>query len=176
MTEENFQKNAAAFLRNALPKDLPWTAVESSNRGARDGARQKRKGVRAGWMDFQLLLPPFATYLGLECKAKDGSPSASQKEMGAFIAQAGGFWFPVKTLGDIEHILRAFQLPLSSRSMETPRPHLVKLVNAANIRSISDLVGSYYSTQDTDSGANFKWPDGAFETPAKPNHNSKQES
>ena len=142
MSEEDFQKSAARYLRRAMPANIPWTAIEPAGRGARDGARQKAKGVNPGWMDLQFILPPFGTYLGLECKSKTGSPSASQKETGGLISQCGGFWFPVKTLGDIEYVLREFGVGLKARTMEQPRPHLVRLVQASNVGWFRDLVES----------------------------------
>ena len=140
MSEEDLQKLCAQYLRRALPKDIAWTAVESSGRGGRDGARQKAKGVNAGWMDLQFILPPFGTYLGIELKSKTGSPSKEQKDMGAKIVAAGGFWFPAKSLGDVEYILRSFGVALTSRTLEPPRPHLVKLIQASNLSWFAEMV------------------------------------
>lgn len=139
LSEDDLQISVAGFLSVAMPKGIAWTAVESSNRGAIQGAKMKAKGVRAGFMDLQFILAPFGTYLGIELKAKGGSPSKSQKAMGGLISDSGGFWFPAKSLGDVEYILRAFGVQLKSRSMELPRPHLVKLVDAA-VESLGDII------------------------------------
>lgn len=142
VSEEAIQKTMAQYLRRAMPEHIPWTAIEPAGRGARDGARQKAKGVNAGWMDFQFILPTFGTYLGLEVKSKNGSPSQSQKENGALIEACGGFWFPVKSLGDVEYVLRCAGVSLSLRSLEKPRPHLVKLVEGSALHSIRPFVES----------------------------------
>lgn len=139
-SEDAFQIAASRHLRAIVPARFPWTAVEPAGVGVRAGKRRKAKGVNPGWMDIQFALPPFGTYLGLELKAEGGSPSASQKETGALITAAGGFWFPVKTLGDIDFVLRSFGIIDGTPSMESPRPHLVKLVQAANLGWFRDLV------------------------------------
>lgn len=126
--EEITQRGIAAYLDQAMPPDYLWTAIEAAGRGGRDGKRQQLKGVKPGWMDLQFLLPPFGTYLGIEVKSKTGSPSPSQKENGERIVAVGGYWFPAKTCGDVEYVLRAFGVPLRARSLEKPRPHLVRLI------------------------------------------------
>jgi len=131
--EEGLQIRSAIYLRANMPPEIPWTAIEPAGRGPRDGARQKAKGVNPGFMDYQFLLPPFGTYLGLEGKSKTGSPSESQKETGGLIDRVGGYWFPFKTLGDLEYVLRSFGVALRTRTLEKPRPHLVKLVQATDL-------------------------------------------
>ena len=69
--EEILQKNIATELRLNMPSDIPWTAVESSGRGPRDGARQRDKGVNKSWADLQFIIPPFGTYLGIELKTEE---------------------------------------------------------------------------------------------------------
>jgi hypothetical protein len=134
MSEEALQRTVAANLRLAMPAGIPWTAIEPAGRGPRDGARQKKKGVNPGWADLQFILPPFGSYLGIELKAKDGSPQGNQKAFRDAVRAMGGDWFVAKSWGDVFYILRHFGVDVKRITpIEKPRPHLVKQIEAREI-------------------------------------------
>jgi hypothetical protein len=55
MSEHVLQIAVAEYLDRALPPDAFWTSIDSAGRGARDGARMKRRGVRKGIPDILIL-------------------------------------------------------------------------------------------------------------------------
>ena len=114
--EEILQKSIAVELRLNLPKDIPWTAVESSGRGPRDGARQRDKGVNKSWADLQFILPPFGTYLGIEIKTEENPGSSKtyqskgQKQFEADIKAVGGYYHVARSMAEVWSILAAYNI------------------------------------------------------------------
>lgn len=113
--EEILQKSIAAELRLNMPKDIPWTAVESSGRGPRDGARQRDKGVNKSWADLQFVIPPLGTYLGIELKTEENPVTGSsktyqdkgQKQFEADIKAVGGYYHVARSMAEVWGILAA---------------------------------------------------------------------
>lgn len=110
--EEELQKDIAKYLRDNLSPDIFWTAIESSGRGLRDGARQKAKGVRKGPGDFLFLLREHV-WIELKrpscrvCKRQKGRQSEEQKTFEGAVIEAGGHYHIAHSLAEVLGILKA---------------------------------------------------------------------
>lgn len=124
--EEEFHIAVAAYLRHALPPDIPWTTIahgaylgdgmKTFKTGKKIPIRVlraqkfKRLGVENGWPDILIFkpAPPFLIrVIGLELKSKWGVLSDDQKRVHAQIRVAGGMVYVPRTLDEIEGHLRA---------------------------------------------------------------------
>ncbi len=84
---------------NAVP-GLVWTHVANERRTTpREGAFLKRMGLRAGWADFTLLIPPSLTWDGphidiafLELKRPGGRLSVAQEQFRDDVTAIGCLW------------------------------------------------------------------------------------
>lgn len=82
---------------NAVP-GLVWTHVANERRTTpREGAFLKRMGLRAGWADFTLLIPPSLTWDGphiafLELKRPGGRLSVAQEQFRDDVTRIGCLW------------------------------------------------------------------------------------
>lgn len=119
-SEEELQVNIAAYLRVAMPANVPWTAVEGTRKDRRDGGKQKRKGVNSGWADLQFfpgefieieLKRPAVAHIG----QRAGTQSPVQKEHQAAIEANGGFYYLAYSGHEVEGILRGHGIALKSR-------------------------------------------------------------
>ena len=121
-SEENLQCAVAEYLHSAMPSDIPWTAIETSGRGAKDGARQRAKGVNAGWPDLQFLL--LSGFVGIELKRpavasigqKKGVQQANQKHAQKLIEGIGHYYHIAYSVREVEKILRGYGVVLKSRA------------------------------------------------------------
>ncbi len=123
-SEDALQKNVATYLHSAMPDDVPWTALESSGRGSRDGARQRAKGVNPGWADLQFIVED-GKYLGIELKRpavphirqRAGKQQPIQKENQAAVTGAGGYYYLATSICEVEAILRSHGVALTARAL-----------------------------------------------------------
>ena len=123
-SEEALQIRVANYLRVAMPDDIPWTAVESSGRGKRDGARQKAKGVQKNWPDLHFIKPPHGTFVGIELKRpeykplgqKKGYQSSGQKDLQHGLEVVGGYYHVARSVYEVEGILRGHGVNLKARA------------------------------------------------------------
>ena len=153
--EETLQINIAKELRLNMPEHIPWTAVESSGRGSRDGARQKKKGVNKSWADLQFIIPPLGTYLGIELKndkdeirgIKKSYQDKDQKEFEARIKSVGGLYHVARSMDEVWAILLLYGVEKG------------RFINDNSLQ------------KQTFKAKKDKRPDGSFDTPAKPNRN-----
>lgn len=103
--EEEMQKACARWFDYAFP-NLRLLLHHSPNEGllpktARDGAKRKAMGVRAGFPDFIFLLPRNGyAFFAIELKTKDGRQSDRQKAYEEAVSAAGGKYEIVRSLYD----------------------------------------------------------------------------
>lgn len=76
MTEEQLQRQICLLLERCALPGVEWFAIYNNPRNAIDGARQKKKGMKAGVFDLQLIYrgAPFF----LELKTEKGRASEAQ--------------------------------------------------------------------------------------------------
>ena len=67
---------------------------------ARTIAKQKMLGMLVGFPDLIMLHQ--GRFYGFEVKAEGGYPSPAQKDVGAAIVAAGGFWAVVRSIDDVK--------------------------------------------------------------------------
>lgn len=76
---------------------------------ARDGAKRKAMGVRAGFPDFILLYPSGGyPYLAIELKSEKGRQSPAQREYQEAVQQAGGLYILCRTLEEFREVINAY--------------------------------------------------------------------
>ncbi len=131
--EELLQREMARFLRLALPLDseglpkagfIPWTAVESSGRGGRDGARQKAKGVNKYWADFQFALAS-GKVLFVEVKTDNDAlrgtrktyPNKNQKKHHTLLRDSGFYVAVVRSVQELQDCLIDHGVTLKVRAI-----------------------------------------------------------
>lgn len=108
--EDRLQTACVRWFGLAHPK-LALLLHHSPNEGllprtARDGAKRKAMGVRAGFPDLVLLVPnTLHHYLCVELKSHAGRQSASQRAYQEAVERAGGMYAVIRSLeGFIETI------------------------------------------------------------------------
>lgn len=100
--EDNLQMQCVAWFNHAH-KDIRNLLHHSPNEGllphgARDGAKRKAMGVRAGFPDLVLLVPRGNyPYLCIELKTAKGRQSESQRGYQKAVEQAGAMYVIVRT-------------------------------------------------------------------------------
>lgn len=78
-------------------------------RTARDGAKRKAMGVRAGFPDLVLLVPGGRWhYLCMELKSPAGRLSSSQRDYQRAVERAGGCYAVIRDLPDFLRTVRAY--------------------------------------------------------------------
>lgn len=103
--EEEMQKACTRWFDYAFP-NLRLLLHHSPNEGllpktARDGAKRKAMGVRAGFPDLIFLLPRKGyAFFAIELKTKDGRQSERQKAYEEAVCAAGGKYEIVRSLDD----------------------------------------------------------------------------
>lgn len=110
MRERDFHRSVADFLAVVLPKDAIWTTIAPEGAGEIRGAQNRRKGVRVGWPDVQILSR--GMFIGIELKSATGKPTLEQIQVGLAIEKAGGKWFIARSLEDLTRKLAACGVPL----------------------------------------------------------------
>lgn len=111
--EENLQRAVASYLRRAMPDDIYWTAVESSGRGARDGARQKAKGVNPGCPDLLFFLSA-GRMVGIELKSAKGRLTGAQPGVCKAFETCGHHYHVARCVEDVACVLAAHRVALSA--------------------------------------------------------------
>ena len=96
-TEELKRQNAIAtylFLHH-----IPY-AVTDAAEAAKRGFRH-RTGIKAGWPDITVCLPPNGRFLGIEVKSAKGRQSIKQQECQEEIEKAGGLYVLARSVDDV---------------------------------------------------------------------------
>jgi hypothetical protein len=108
--EHQFQAAAHEFLCHALPDALHWAVDHAGKRTKLQGARLKRRGVRAGIADHFTL--HHGRLIAWEWKVGKNTTSDAQRVFGAEVQRCGGSYHVVWSLEEIESILCGYGWPL----------------------------------------------------------------
>ena len=96
--ERQIHLGVAQLLMLTAAPGVVWTHVANERRATpREGAFLKRMGVRPGWADFTLLLPPSLSWYGpqvafLELKRPGGRLSVAQEAFRDDVMAIGCLW------------------------------------------------------------------------------------
>lgn len=118
--EDTFHESVAQYLDAVLHPSVLWTTFPAGGGGELRGAALKRKGLKPGWPDVQILwdagLSCVSHFVGIELKElHHGRLSAEQIVMHKRIHAAGGRVHCARTVNDVERILTVEQIPLRDR-------------------------------------------------------------
>jgi hypothetical protein len=112
--EDDLQRQVMAFLDVALPAEAVAFAVPNGGkRHAREAARMKGLGVKAGVPDLCVVYRGRAAFL--ELKAKRGVMSPAQKAMQKRLIYAGADVCLCKSVAEVEASLLEAAIPLRAR-------------------------------------------------------------
>lgn len=123
-SEHVLQMAVAEFLDRALPPDAFWTSIDSAGRGARDGAKMKRRGVKRGTADIVIMGLSWAKEgsadvtrptIWLELKSATGRQTAQQKAFQEACAWAGDVYALCHTVEEVQFVLDEYGIPLRCR-------------------------------------------------------------
>jgi hypothetical protein len=114
--EDTLQRAVAQYLDAALPLDVVWWHTPNGGkRNAREAARFKALGVKAGVADIVLVFHGWA--LAIELKAPKGKTTAAQQQWRDRFVMAGGGYRVCRSLAEVDAELRAWGIPLRGRLM-----------------------------------------------------------
>lgn len=113
--EDAFHVTVADFLDAGLPADAFWTTIPAGGGGPLHGARQKKKGYKAGMTDILICYRGIAHFL--ELKWGDGGLSKVQKFIRDVILRAGGKWATAKTIEQVEAALAEWDIPCAAHTI-----------------------------------------------------------
>ena len=109
--EDDLQRQVFQFLSWALPPDgIAYAIPNGGRRHAREAARMKGLGVRAGMPDIGICFRGRALYV--ELKAPRGVVSEAQREMAKRLHYAGAAVMLCRSVGELEAQLREACVPL----------------------------------------------------------------
>lgn len=111
--ERALQEAVASFLDRALPPDAFWTSIDSAGRGARDGAKMKRRGVKRGLPDVMLLASGLT--LWIELKSAKGRLSKPQEQFHCLARNYGHEVAVCRSVAEVENVLRYLGVQLWAR-------------------------------------------------------------
>ncbi len=111
--EQRLQISVAQYLGHALKPPTIWTAFPAGGGGRVRGAFLKAMGLKAGWPDI-LVVAPGPRVVGLELKAGKGRQSETQIVVGSALRACGAAYCVVRTVDDVENVLRVLDIPLSA--------------------------------------------------------------
>ena len=109
--EDDLQRQVFQFLDWALPADgIAYAIPNGGKRHAREAARMKGLGVRAGMPDIGICFRGRALYV--ELKAPRGVVSEAQREMAKRLNYAGAAVMLCRSVPEVEAALREACVPL----------------------------------------------------------------
>ena len=100
--EWNEQTKLAALLREHLdPARTYWTALENKPLSPMSGVFQRRRGVKAGIPDVEVIFrqPAGSVIVFVELKSRRGVASEAQKQARAEMLPAGAVWWMARSAG-----------------------------------------------------------------------------
>ena len=95
----------AEYLEAALPPGVVWTTFPAGGGGKVRGANLKRAGLKPGWPDIQLVIPPHGRLVGIELKIKGREPSDIQDAVHEQLTQAGAAVAVCRSVDDVQAFL-----------------------------------------------------------------------
>ena len=109
--EENMQIACVSYFDLQYPKlrKLLHSSPNGGNRNAREAARFKAMGTRAGFPDLLLLYPAQGyLYLAIEMKSPKGKQSEYQKEYQKLIEDTGAKYVICKSFEDFQREIKSY--------------------------------------------------------------------
>lgn len=106
--EEHLQESCVRWFDLQYPQYrlLLHHSPNGGRRNAREGARFKAMGTRAGFPDLILLKPSISGhFLAIELKTDKGRQTESQQEMEKAVVAAGGRYAVVRSFDDFHNIV-----------------------------------------------------------------------
>ena len=113
-TEADLHRAVADFLALALPENVVWTTFPAGGGGKVRGASLKRAGLKPGWPDILLVVPPRGRLVGIELKLKGRKPSKVQARVHEQLTLAGAVVTTCRSLEGVQHFLEQL-IPLRVR-------------------------------------------------------------
>lgn len=124
--EDDLQRAVCAFLDRALvPPAFYFAVPNGGKRNAREAARMKAMGVKAGAPDLLIFGPQphkATTFcrgemvcIGIELKAGKGRITKAQDEMAARFDQCRSIIYECRTLDNVVHACRAYGIAIRAR-------------------------------------------------------------
>jgi hypothetical protein len=112
-SEQATHQVIATYLTRALPPGSLHFAIDSAGKASLAIAqRLKARGGMRGTPDHCCLIPTIRGALFLEVKTAIGVVSPEQKHVACRITDAGHHWFCVRSVEDVEALLREMYVPL----------------------------------------------------------------
>lgn len=112
--EDDLQRAVMQFLAVALPADgVAYAVPNGGMRSAREAARMKGLGVRAGIPDIAIVCRGKAAFI--ELKAPRGVQSQTQRNMANKLIYCGAAVCLCRSVDDVERSLREACIPLRGR-------------------------------------------------------------
>jgi len=113
--EDDLQRAVMQFLDLALPPDgVAFAVPNGGKRHAREAARMRGMGVKAGIPDIAICLRGRALFI--ELKAKRGIQSVAQREMQQKLEYCGAVVCLARSVEEVEAALRRWAVPLRARA------------------------------------------------------------
>lgn len=112
--EDDLAIRVANILRTILPRSVMWSHIPlGGKRSAREGARFKAMGTRAGWPDltFAWVNAGAQNTAFIELKAINGTLSDGQKDFRDWCAQHGFNWALCRSVDEVLETLAAWGVP-----------------------------------------------------------------
>ena len=113
-TEADLHRAVANFLALALPENVVWTTFPAGGGGKIRGASLKRAGLKPGWPDILLVVPPRGRLVGIELKLKGRKPSKVQVRVHEQLMLAGAVVTTCRSVEGVQHFLEQL-IPLRGR-------------------------------------------------------------
>lgn len=112
MSEQDIHEAIAAFLDAALPPGSWHSAIDPAAKSSKTaGALLKARGGKKGIPDHIVLVRGFPTIF-FEVKTATGKVRIEQNNVRDAIWGAGSVWWCVRSIDDVEAVLRQFGVPL----------------------------------------------------------------
>jgi hypothetical protein len=111
-SEQTVQASIAAALEVGLKGICAWTAIDAGAGKMTKAAAglRKARGVKAGWPD--IILVHQGRFYGLEVKDADGSLSADQRDLHAWLRACKAEVAVVRSIEEAVRAIRAWGIPI----------------------------------------------------------------
>lgn len=109
--EEDLQANCVTWMRLQYPREFAFLhhSPNGGKRNAREGARFKGMGTKAGFPDLQLCLPRRGYHgLFIEMKTATGQQTASQKQWQEMLTQEGYAYIVCRSFEQFRNIINHY--------------------------------------------------------------------
>lgn len=123
-SEDEIHEAVAQFLDLALGSGVFWYSVENRKLGKVEGAKRKRRGVKAGIPDITIIHG--RVHHAVELKTRTGSLSKAQIEARERLKNAGAIWGLARSVEDVARLLDVWRIPVRAGLGERTHGGLMK--------------------------------------------------